>query len=232
MDEKRLLTVLRKILAQPTAPFHEYSVRAAISELLDGQPDIRLEHDAFGNLLAHYEGNGSPPRWSFGSHMDHPGWVRSLPPDTPGVSEPDERRQRDGFTFLGGVPDAYFEEEAPIREFGDFAMWDVTEFKRENGLISSRACDDLIGCAAIVAAMLDLQEAGAETSCVGIFTRAEEVGFVGAAELAKTWPLGKTACSSRSRPASPSRAPAWAKGRCAAWATSFRSSIAMRPPPC
>ena len=189
MDENRLLTVLGQILAQPTAPFHEYSVRDAISGLLSGQPDIRLELDPFGNLLAYYEGSDSPPRWAFGSHMDHPGWVRSLPADTPGIPEVSALRQRDGFTFLGGVPDPYFESRAPIREFGDFAMWDLVDFEIDGDRISSRACDDLIGCAAIVSALLELQEAKSDTSCVGVFTRAEEVGFVGAVQLARAWPL-------------------------------------------
>ena len=190
MDEKNLITILEVILAQPTAPFHEYSVRATICELLGGQPDIRLELDHFGNLLAYYEGSESAPQWAFGSHMDHPGWVSSLPADTPGLPETDKLRQRDGYTFLGGVPDPYFKGTANIKDYDGFAMWDVIEFKRENGYISSRACDDLVGCAAIVSTLLDLQEKQAPTSCVGIFTRAEEVGFVGAIELAKTWPLG------------------------------------------
>ena len=67
MDENVLLTVLAEILAQPTAPFHEYSVRDAITGLLDGLPDVELQIDHFGNLLAHYQGSSSPPRWAFGS---------------------------------------------------------------------------------------------------------------------------------------------------------------------
>jgi len=189
MDENVLLTVLAEILTQPTAPFHEYSVRAAIAGLLDDQPDIHLQVDHFGNLLAHYQGSSSPPRWAFGSHMDHPGWVRSLPQKVEGAAVPDERRQRDGFSFLGGVPDRYFDQPAKLREFGDFAMWDLVDFELRDGHVHSRACDDLVGCAAIVATLLQLQEARAATSCVGIFTRAEEVGFVGAIELAKTWSL-------------------------------------------
>ena len=189
MDENALLTVLSEILAQPTAPFHEYSVRGAISGLLEGLPDVHLQLDHFGNLLAHYRGSQSPPRWAFGSHMDHPGWVRALPEDTEGAFVPDGRRQRDGFSFLGGVPDPYFDQPSEIREFGEFAMWDLPEFELRDGHIHSRACDDLVGCAAIVATLIHLQESGAATSCVGIFTRAEEVGFYGAIELAKTWPL-------------------------------------------
>jgi len=193
MDDKSLLTVIKSILAQPTAPFHEYYVRAAIIELLDNQPDIRLEIDPFGNLLAYYRGCDSPPRWTFGSHMDHPGWVKALTGENSEPPKTSACKQRNGFTFLGGVPDRYFESETAITEFGDFAMWDLQGFRRENGRISSRACDDLIGCAAIVCTLLDLQKNKVPTSCVGMFTRAEEVGFVGAIELAKTWPLDEDA---------------------------------------
>ena len=123
--------------------------------------------------------------------MDHPGWVKTLPDATLDLPRSAPCRKRDGFTFLGGVPDAHLESRAEIESFGDFAMWDLTTFKRENGRISSRACDDLVGCAAIVTTLLTLQEKNVHTSCVGIFTRAEEVGFVGAIELASTWPLAE-----------------------------------------
>jgi endoglucanase len=63
-------------------------------------------------------------------------------------------------------------------------MWDLPEFKIAAGLIHARACDDLIGCAVIVAMLMELEESGAEGSCIGIFTRAEEVGFVGALKVA------------------------------------------------
>jgi putative aminopeptidase FrvX len=193
MQQADVLHVLKSILTRPTAPFHEYEVRDAILGLLAGCAHVTVTVDAFGNLIARYaRGAAGDDRaaWAFGSHMDHPGWVRSVAGATePPVSE--THRRHNGFTFLGGVPPEYFSSPA-LREFGDFAMWDLVDFEaREDGTVHSRACDDLVGCAAIVCALLDLEQRGIEAVCYGIFTRAEEVGFVGAIELAKNWPLPK-----------------------------------------
>ena len=59
-------------------------------------------------------------------------------------------------------------------------MWDLPPFEVRDGQIHSRACDDLIGCAEIICVFRELEERGANAHCVGLFTRAEEVGFVGA----------------------------------------------------
>ena len=56
-------------------------------------------------------------------------------------------------------------------------------FEVREGRIYSRACDDLIGCTAIVAMLRELSASGAEAACYGLFTRAEEVGFVESLEL-------------------------------------------------
>ena len=107
--------------------------------------------------------------------MDHPGWVR--PPN--GGAE--------GWKFLGGVEPEYLEANRErIREFGDFAMWDLLAFEVRDEQIHARACDDLIGCAAIVATLRELQQLKAPVECYGFFTRAEEVGFVGAMQMAQT----------------------------------------------
>ena len=61
-----------------------------------------------------------------------------------------EVRNGGEFEFLGGVPERFRVKNPPIREFGDFAMWDLPEFEILDGNIVSRVCDDLVGCAAIV----------------------------------------------------------------------------------
>ena len=71
-------------------------------------------------------------------------------------------------------------------------MWDLPAFEVRAERIYSRACDDLIGCACIVAMLRELEQSGAECSAYGIFTRAEEVGFVGAIQLAKSGALPKS----------------------------------------
>ena len=172
MDDTDILSIARRILGQPTAPFHEDAVRREIRALLADCAHIALSEDRFGNLLAHYRLGKSPARFAFAAHMDHPAYV--------------------GREFLGGVPERYLKMKPRTRKFGAFRMWDLPECEVRSGRIRSRACDDLIGCTAIVAALRELENSGAKCSAWGLFTRAEEVGFVGAIELAKSARLPKS----------------------------------------
>lgn len=166
MDTDSLLSLTRSLLAQPTAPFHEDAVRAEILMQLAQCPHVKVTRDDFGNVIAHYRRGEAAPHYAFAAHMDHPGFV--------------------GDEFLGGVPEEYRAKKPPTRDFGAFAMWDLPAFEVNEGRIHSRACDDLIGCAAILALFQELEERGAEASVLGLFTRAEEVGFIGAIQLAKS----------------------------------------------
>lgn len=64
-------------------------------------------------------------------------------------------------------------------------MWDLDPFSVRARLIHSRACDDLLGCAEILCLFRELEAQKANAHCFGLFTRAEEVGFVGAIKLAQ-----------------------------------------------
>jgi len=177
MKHAALVSLLRSVLSTPTAPFHEYHVARVLRGLLGNLPHVALREDPFGNLLATYRRGRRRAKLAFAAHMDHPGWVRA------GGRE----------EFLGGVPKERLGSH-PVEWFGDFGMWKLAPFDLRDGLVRSRACDDLVGCAAIVAMFLELEEAGAEVTAHGIFTRAEEVGFVGAIELAKRWPFPSEVC--------------------------------------
>lgn len=178
MDSADFLEIARSILSQPTAPFREAAVRAEIERLLARCPHVACRRDDFGNLIATYQRGAAPLRFAFAAHMDHPGYVW-------GAKSGEEARRH----FLGGVPERYREKQPPTCEFDGFAMWDLPACDVREGRIFSRACDDLIGCAAIVAMFHELERRGAETSVCGLFTRGEEVGFVGAMKLAAARPL-------------------------------------------
>jgi putative aminopeptidase FrvX len=165
MDQSTYLEIARDILSQPTAPFHESAVRSAIIRQLDGLPGITLSEDKFGNLIALYKNSESAPAFAFAAHMDHPAYV--------------------GRKFLGGVPESYRKSKPPTEKFGPFRMWALPSFQLRNGRIFARACDDLIGCACIVATLRELSKKRVKCATYGLFTRAEEVGFVGAIHLAK-----------------------------------------------
>jgi endoglucanase len=156
--------ILRSILTQPTAPFHEDAVRGEIAQLLSATPAVRVTLDPAGNLVATLPGVAPAETLCFAAHMDHPAYV--------------------GDSFLGGVPERYRAKNPPTRSYGPFSMWDLPAYQPHpaDDRLYARACDDLVGCAVIVATLraLALRESPPPRTVVGLFTRAEEVGFVGA----------------------------------------------------
>ncbi len=179
-----LISILKKLLNQPTAPFHEYHVRGAIEQILLDVPHVELSTDAFGNLLVTYRKGkrASKPEWVLGAHMDHPAFVKS-----PGKSGEWE--------FIGGVPKALVEAHASLKRkqpSGEFAPWGF-DVNIEDGKIEAPACDDLVGCAIIVGVFKELSRLGIDATVHAAFTRAEEVGFLGAWHLGKHWPFSKDA---------------------------------------
>ena len=177
MREKEMLAVVKALANQPTAPFHEDAVRAEIETQLRKIPHMTFERDDFGNVVAQYQrGRKRTAEWALAAHMDHPGWVRD---------EEGELR------FLGSVA-AHFRTNPKKKSFGDFEMWDLPAFEIHDRQIHSRACDDLLGCAEIICVFRELEQRSANAHCVGLFTRAEEVGFVGAIQLARAEILSRS----------------------------------------
>jgi putative aminopeptidase FrvX len=168
MTRAALLELTESILSCPTAPTFEHAVRARLLELLEPLSGVTTQIDAVGNLIAEYRGTDRPPEFTLVAHMDHPGW--RLQPER---------------EFLGSVP-AELLDQAGVRPFGDFGMWDLPPFEFRDDRIYSRACDDLIGCVAIVATLQELSFANIRSSLSAVFTRAEEVGLVGAVHLARS----------------------------------------------
>jgi endoglucanase len=184
MAVPNLTTILKRILKQPTAPFHEYHVRAELEALLKGCPNVKVKRDKFGNLLATYKNGKSKgrPTWVLGAHMDHPAFVRP-----PGSTD------KKAWEFLGGVPQA--EVDAGVKAGlrgkarGDIATWNFPVSITKDR-VEAAACDDLVGCAIIVATMWELASLNFSATFHAAFTRAEEVGFIGAWHIGQNWPFG------------------------------------------
>lgn len=177
MNNRHLEALLRRILSIPTAPFHEYHVRRQVIAELEKMDHVTWKLDEYGNVIARYCLGTKRAKYAFGAHMDHPGFVKN------GSGE---------FEFLGGVPEATVAHcRERIVDHGAFAVWDVEEFALRDGKVVARACDDLIGCVVMLALFRELARKKVEANVYALFTRAEEVGFLGAVALAKCWPLQK-----------------------------------------
>jgi endoglucanase len=72
-----------------------------------------------------------------------------------------------------------------LRE-GSFGVFDLASGVIRAGRLQARVCDDLMGAAAILATLETLADAQHERPLIGIFTRAEETGFVGCLGLMRT----------------------------------------------
>ena len=193
----------------PTAPFHEAYVAARIRELC-GDHDLNVTADPYGNLLVRPSPDSEPPAAgrtiAFCAHMDHPAFevteadpltgtllggvgtatferpvpVRFITPQATvsGRVMRREREQPDRTTRLR------LEADGPV-PVGTFGIWDVGPFRREGDLLHGPAMDDLAGCAAILAALAECRRRGTGGGALGIFTRAEEVGLIGATLIAR-----------------------------------------------
>lgn len=74
---------------------------------------------------------------------------------------------------------------APAAKVGDVATWDLPDAEIRGGLLHAPACDDLAALAAALCAFdIALSNAAAANTAL-LFTRAEEVGFVGAIAACK-----------------------------------------------
>ena len=76
---------------------------------------------------------------------------------------------------------------------GDLALWDVDACRIRGQIVHARQCDDLVGVVAVLATLDRMAASHAPGHVVGLFTRAEEVGLVGAAAVAAAHALPKDA---------------------------------------
>lgn len=224
MSARTTRDLLEKILSEPTAPFREDRVRAAIEDELDrhGIPYVR---DAGGNLIA---GTNRPESLAKGfhiallAHMDHPGfhlgeslgrglwrcyWYGGAPFDAiEGARVRLHDPRRPGKTAKGVIRKMEYvdelEEGLPFTvDFGSraegfspesYGAFDLVPFRLKGDRVNTRAADDLVGCVIALGALIDQEKQlkksrgrSGSRRLIGVFTRAEEVGFIGCLDLMK-----------------------------------------------
>lgn len=229
--------VLKQVLDAPTAPFHEHAVIAAIKQWAAAR-NVHTRSDKWGNIVLDWPGVGrttkSASTWVFAAHMDHPGFLvrrvqgRNVWADfMGGVS--DEffaAPARVAFHTNGDVVKAVVrgikhvkgltfpqvqlemsQQKTPLAA-GTLGMWDFPAMSIRGDKLTTRACDDVVGCATVLCALEEIIKAKTPNRVLALFTRAEEVGFVGAlaACQAKTLPASSlvvTIETSKAQPAGP-----------------------------
>jgi endoglucanase len=198
MKSKTLAGFAGRLMRRPSAPFFEHAVREEVEKICTEQ-GLSWQRDEFGNVIVRLKNGGQARPFVLAAHMDHPGFeiVRG------------RAKGKWIARFLGGVPDRYFLRGLRIRlmpgnlpaTLGSnagkgrqfhvntrgnttprpaFAVWDLEGFAIRSGKIHGRGCDDLIGVATILTVMSELKREQARVNVIGIISRAEEIGFLGA----------------------------------------------------
>lgn len=208
-------TLLHLILTNPTAPFREDAVLAAIDQFaLERSDRIRLKIDAFGNrilTIVPAGGGAARPTMAFTAHLDHPGFVKNASGtyELLGRVWPVARlkgapvcfyQQNGAFAGRGMVKSASEAggsvqvslsvndsgEPHPPHDRGTYAMFDFPPLQYDGDRIVGRVCDDLLGAIAILITVEEIIATNPGASFIAAFTRAEEVGFVGALGMMTT----------------------------------------------
>src|SRR5919112_1304809 len=209
-DAHPALDLVEDLLALPTAPFVEDLPARFVLERASGVPGLEAGRDAAGNVVLR-AGRGGRPPLVLVAHLDHPGFAIEAVEDgratlafrggvpagvaragspllffRPGETEPTGtgrlRVPKEADGRLRGGTALIDEGEAPE---GGYAVWGFPGVRVRPKTIEARACDDLLGVAAVVAALEGAARSGDGPPVMGLLTRAEEVGLLGALEAAR-----------------------------------------------
>lgn len=196
-----LVHLLQRLLSLPTAPFHERFVSLFLRQELE-EAGLDYQLDAYGNIIASYgEGESGV---ACVAHMDHPGF--EIVETRENRAEAQWFGGVDAKYFIGARVVVYDQSSGVVRARGvvekisknpqgrvekmalrikgnaargDFGAWDLVPFRRRGELIDTKGADDLVGCAVILSALKELKDRGIRKGLRGVFTRAEEQGFIG-----------------------------------------------------
>ena len=224
MPRDQALSIIARLGAQPAVAFYEGGVASEISRILSEMP-LPFSVDEYGNIIVRIPGRSAEvPPLALVAHMDHPGFEAVAVQDeylvgdalggVPASSfDPGVRLQvvlADGQRVLAetaGRHGAESERRVLIKldqprelDLPCPVVFDLPDFQLDGDFIRMRAVDDLAGCGSILAVLAGLAENGPDGDVYGVFTRAEEVGLVGARLMAEsgTLPSGTLVLSAES----------------------------------
>jgi endoglucanase len=218
---EQALDILSRLGDRPATSFYEAGVASVVQAILS-EINVDFRTDEYGNILAKVPGNapgtdgGLVPPVALVAHMDHPGFeavategdllvgkaLGGVPAASFEAGVPLQVVLPDGLRLGASTAGRFGPEEERqvlIKLNGPQpiplprpVIFDLVDFQLDGQFIRMRALDDLAGCGSILAALSVLKEEGAPGDVYGVFTRAEEVGLVGARLIgeARTLPQG------------------------------------------
>jgi endoglucanase len=210
MERKVLLGLARRVLRLPTAPYHEHHVRAFVIAYCR-QLGVPVEMDRAGNVITRYRHRQTGAPLVFCAHMDHPGFEALGPTRAEflgGVPKEMFTGATVRFFCDGGAQRAQIKRLDDSRwpackivdlrgatrlQRGDFGMWDVPAVAVRGDRLLAAAIDDVLSVVVALATLRELKRSRAAAHVWAVFTRAEEVGFHGAIELARSGRIPRSA---------------------------------------
>ncbi len=215
----RALEILETLCKQPATSYFEDNVSREVERMLT-DASIPWEQDEFGNIIARltrqHESDPMPSRpIALVAHMDHPGFEvievdgQRLTLQMHGrVSDVIYEQQvdlvvycADGSSCSARTTGRDGDTEARVLyadlaqqndlDLPAFAVFDLVDCEFRNNTVFARALDDLAGCAATLSVMETLVVGNESADVIGVFTRAEEIGLIGARLMAAAGSLPK-----------------------------------------
>lgn len=206
--EDHAFSVLDAVAGLPTAPLHEEAVARYLVAALRPY-GFAVRTDQFGNILAHYRRGHEARPLALVAHMDHPGFVVTrmsghealvdvLGGIPAGVLAPGTvlRFHAGAESYVGAVRE-YLPAVGRLRPAvrvdvagnlaaGIFGVLDIPSCTRIDRFLALRAADDLAQCACLLLVAERLAAVADPVDVTFVFTRAEEIGLVGATLLAQS----------------------------------------------
>ena len=197
-----LWKTLSELLRVPTGPFNELWLRDELIRRLGTLHYTACETDQFGNLRVRYNPRGKRPAFFLQAHLDHPGFLylgggqaeilgglsnnltggklrffpsassRGIPARIIGVHTKGQLRMAQ-VKIIRDVP------------LGTPGMFDFPPLVKKGNYLEGRAFDDPLGAALLAYVLEQASRKKLRQSFDVLFTRAEEVGFVGALSTIK-----------------------------------------------
>ena len=212
MNRAALIAGLKRLNEPRTAPYEEREVRAALHRWLN-ELALPFEVDPFGNTLVRVRYGHPRRQLAFVAHLDHPAFrvtdvkgneitctadgglptigIKGARVVFPHVATGtvSGRVTSAKIAVVNGRPHLELAKikvnpKGPTPEVGQFAVFDLPPFKQTGNRLKLRVADDLAGVVVIVAALADLSRQTSAVDAIGVFTRAEEVGFHGSLAVA------------------------------------------------